>query len=155
MMDITLHVDRNQADAPDDESFRIWVTSALSGNHSTRPIDDNAELSIQLVSSDKMTEFNSRYRDKHTDTNVLSFPVDADLQHRTGLLGDLILCDEVINREAAEQAKPREHHWAHITIHGVLHLLGYDHIDEGDAEIMEALEIQKLNGLTIPNPYNA
>jgi probable rRNA maturation factor len=70
-------------------------------------------------------------------------------------LGDLVLCDEVINREAAEQAKPRAHHWAHITIHGVLHLLGYDHIDEGDAEIMEALEIQKLNGLAIPNPYNA
>ena len=102
-----------------------------------------------------MTDFNTRYRDKHSDTNVLSFPVDADLKHRTGLLGDLILCDEVINREAAEQAKPREHHWAHITIHGVLHLLGYDHIDEDDAEIMEALEIQKLDGLAIPNPYNA
>ena len=102
-----------------------------------------------------MTDFNTRYRDKHADTNVLSFPVDADLQHRTGLLGDLILCDEVINREAAEQAKPREHHWAHITIHGVLHLLGYDHIDEDEAEIMEALEIQKLDGLAIPNPYNA
>ena len=154
-MDVTVHVDRNQADAPDDDSFRIWVKSALSGNHSNRPIGDNAELSIQLVTSDQMTEFNTRYRDKHADTNALSFPVDADLQHRTGLLGDLILCDEVINREAAEQAKPKEHHWAHITIHGVLHLLGYDHIDEGDAEIMEALEIQKLDGLAIPNPYNA
>jgi probable rRNA maturation factor len=154
-MDVTVHVDRNQADAPDDESFRIWVMSALSGDHSNRPIGDNAELSIQLVNSDQMTDFNARYRDKRADTNVLSFPVDADLQHRTGLLGDLVLCDEVINREAAEQAKPSEHHWAHITIHGVLHLLGYDHIDESDAEIMEALEIQKLDGLAIPNPYNA
>jgi probable rRNA maturation factor len=154
-MDVTVHVDRNQADAPDDESFRIWVMSALSGDHSNRPIGDNAELSIQLVNSDQMTDFNVRYRDKRADTNVLSFPVDADLQHRTGLLGDLVLCDEVINREAAEQAKPSEHHWAHITIHGVLHLLGYDHIDESDAEIMEALEIQKLDGLAIPNPYNA
>ena len=154
-MDVTVHVDRNQADAPDDESFRIWVMSALSGDQSTRPIGDNAELSIQLVTSAKMTEFNTRYCGKYADTNVLSFPVDADLQNRTGLLGDLIFCDEVINREAAEQAKSREHHWAHITIHGVLHLLGYDHIDERDAEIMEALEIQKLDGLAIPNPYNA
>ena len=81
--------------------------------------------------------------------------VEIDLQKRTGLLGDLILCDEVINREALDQAKPREHHWAHITIHGVLHLLGYDHIDEADAEVMEALEIEKLDGLAIPNPYNA
>ena len=154
-MDVTTHVDRNQADAPDDESFRIWVMCALSGDHSNRPIGDNAELSIHLVTSDQMTEFNTRYRDKQADTNALSFPVDADLQHRTGLLGDLILCDEVINREAAEQAKSREHHWAHITIHGVLHLLGYDHIDESDAEMMEAIEIQKLDGLAIPNPYNA
>ena len=154
-MDVTVHIDRNQADAPDDENFRIWVMSALSGDHSNGLIDGKAELSIQLVNSDQMTEFNARYRDKPAETNVLSFPVDTDLQHRTGLLGDLVLCDEVINREAAEQAKPRVHHWAHITIHGVLHLLGYDHIDEGDAEIMEALEIQKLNGLAIPNPYNA
>ena len=154
-MDVTIHVDRDQADAPDDESFRMWVMSALTGDHSNRLVGNSAELSIQLVNSDQMTDFNTRYRDKHTDTNVLSFPVDADLQHRTGLLGDLILCDEVINREAAEQTKPREHHWAHITIHGVLHLLGYDHIDEDEAEIMEALEIQKLNGLAIPNPYNA
>ena len=153
-MEVTVHIDRNVADAPDDESFRIWVMSALSGDHSNKPIDHTPELSIQLVNSDQMTEFNARYRDKDTDTNVLSFPVDADLQHRTGLLGDLILCDEVINREAAEQAKPREHHWAHITIHGVLHLLGYDHIDEDDAKNMEALEIQKLDGLAIPNPYN-
>ena len=154
-MDVTVHVDRNQADAPDDESFRIWVISALSGDHSNRSIGNNAELSIKLVNSDQMTEFNVRYRDKHANTNVLSFPVDADLQNRTGLLGDLVLCDEVINREAAEQAKTKEHHWAHTTIHGVLHLLGYDHIDEGDAKIMEALEIQKLDGLAIPNPYNA
>ena len=154
-MDVTVNIDRNVVDAPDDDSFRIWVTSALCGDHSNRVIDRTAELSIKLVNSAQMTEFNGRYRDKLADTNVLSFPVDTDLQYRTGLLGDLILCDEVINREAAEQAKPREHHWAHITIHGVLHLLGYDHIDEDDAEIMEALEIQKLDGLAIPNPYNA
>ena len=154
-MELTVHIDRNLADAPDDVSFRIWVMSALSGDHSNRSVDKTAELSIKLVSSGQMTEFNAHYRDKHTNTNVLSFPVDAELQHRTGLLGDLILCDEVINQEAAEQAKPREHHWAHITIHGVLHLLGYDHIDEDDAQIMEELEIQKLNGLAIPNPYNA
>ena len=102
-----------------------------------------------------MTEIKSRYRHKQTDTKVLSFPVDTDLQKRTGLLGDLILCDEVINREALDQAKPREHHCAHITIHGVLHLLWYDHIDEADAEVMEALEIDKLDGVAIPNPYSA
>ena len=152
-MDVTIHVDRDQADAPDDESFRIWVMSALSGGHSNRLEGNSAELSIQLVNSDQMTDFNTRYRDKHTDTNVLSFPVDADLQHRTGLLGDLILCDEVINREAAEQAKPRDHHWAHITIHGVLHLLGYDHVDSKSANVMEGIEINTLKKLGIANPY--
>ena len=118
-MDVTIYVDRDQADAPDDESFRIWVMSALSGDHSNRLVGNGAELNIQLVNSDQMTDFNTRYRDKHTDTNVLSFPVDADLQHRTGLLGDLILCAEVINREAAAQAQPREHPWGPITLHGV------------------------------------
>ena len=95
-----------------------------------------------------------RYRDKHADTNVLSFPVDADLQDRTGLLGDLIFCDEVINREAAEQ-ESRESITGRTSRFMACFIYCHDHIDEDDAEIMEALEIQKLDGLAIPNPYNA
>lgn len=114
-----------------------------------------AELSIQVVDSDEMTRFNHQYRGKETDTNVLSFPVDAELQRQTGLLGDLIICGDVVYREAREQAKSPEHHWAHMTIHGTLHLLGYDHIADDDAEVMETIEIARLAHLCIPNPYNS
>ena len=101
-----------------------------------------------------MKRFNYQYRGKETDTNVLSFPVDAELQKQTGLLGDLIICSDVVQREANEQSKTPEHHWAHMTIHGTLHLLGYDHIADDDAELMEALEVACLAHLSISNPYN-
>ena len=108
-----------------------------------------------MVDTDEMIRFNHQYRGKNTDTNVLSFPVDAEMQQRTGLLGDLIICGEVVAREAREQSKLTQHHWAHMTIHGTLHLLGYDHIADEDADVMEALEIGYLAQLSIPNPYTS
>ena len=153
-MDIALHIDRNGIDAPEDDAFQRWVTAALSGAHERWQSPQRIELSIQLVTTQAMTRFNQQYRGKATDTNVLAFPVETALQKQTGLLGDVIICGDVVDREARTQKKALEHHWAHMTIHGTLHLIGYDHVDEHDAETMETLEIARLNDLCIPDPYN-
>ena len=153
-MNLSVYVDYNHQKAPKPEVFEAWVATALSGDHSRWHPTDIAEVSIQVVDSEEMTRFNHQYRGKKTDTNVLSFPIDADLQKQTGLLGDLIICGDVVQREAQQQSKTPEHHWAHMTIHGTLHLLGYDHIADEDAELMEAIEVARLAQLSIPNPYN-
>lgn len=153
-MKLSVYVDCNEQEAPKPEAFETWVATALSGDHPRWRPTEVAEVSIQVVDSDEMTRFNHQYRGREADTNVLSFPVDAELQKQTGLLGDLIICSDVVQREANEQAKAPEHHWAHLTIHGTLHLLGYDHIADEDAEVMETIEIARLARLSIPNPYN-
>jgi len=155
MMKVCIHIDRNEIEAPSDSEFQNWVAAALHGNHTHADIPSSPELSIQLVTGEEMSRLNMQYRGKAKDTNVLSFPVEPALQAKTGLLGDIIICAEVVSREAAEQAKPDAHHWAHMTIHGTLHLLGYDHIEEADATIMETLEVAQLATLAIPNPYHA
>ena len=155
MMKVCIHIDRNEIEAPSDSEFQNWVAAALHGNHTHVDIPSSPELSIQLVTGEEMSRLNMQYRGKAKDTNVLSFPVEKALQAKTGLLGDIIICAEVVSREAAEQAKPDAHHWAHMTIHGTLHLLGYDHIEEADAAIMETLEVAQLASLAIPNPYHA
>ena len=153
-MNLSVYVDCGHQEAPKPEAFETWVATALSGYHSRWCPTDIAEVSIQVVDSEEMKRFNYQYRGKETDTNVLSFHVDAELQKQTGLLGDLIICSDVVQREANEQSKTPEHHWAHMTIHGTLHLLGYDHIADDDAELMEALEVACLAHLSISNPYN-
>ena len=153
-MKLSVYVNCNEQEAPKPEAFETWVATALSGDHPRWRPTEVAEVSIQVVDSDEMTRFNHQYRGREADTNVLSFPVDAELQKQTGLLGDLIICSDVVQREAIGQAKAPEHHWAHLTIHGTLHLLGYDHIADEDAEVMETIEIVRLARLSIPNPYN-
>ena len=132
---------------PDAEQFQTWVDSALSG------FERDSEVTIRLVGVAESAELNSQYRHKSGPTNILSFPFEAPPGVALDLLGDLVICAPVLAREAAEQGKLPEHHWAHITVHGVLHLLGYDHIEEQDAEQMEALEIDILSRLNIANPY--
>lgn len=153
-MNLSVYVDCNDQKAPKSEAFEAWVATALSGDHARWHPTEIAEVSIRVVDSEEMTRFNHQYRGKESDTNVLSFPVDAELQQQTGLLGDLVICSDVVQREAQQQAKIPEHHWAHMTIHGTLHLLGYDHIADEDADLMEAIEIERLAKLSIPNPYN-
>lgn len=153
-MNLSVYVDCSDQKAPKPEAFEAWVATALSGDHARWHPTEIAEVSIQVVDSEEMTRFNHQYRGKESDTNVLSFPVDAELQQQTGLLGDLVICSDVVQREAQQQAKIPEHHWAHMTIHGTLHLLGYDHIADEDADLMEAIEIERLAKLSIPNPYN-
>jgi probable rRNA maturation factor len=114
-----------------------------------------AELTIRIVDKNEITELNSTYRQKNKPTNVLSFPFDMpeELDDETPLLGDIVICAEVIEEEAAEQDKSIESHWAHMVVHGTLHLLGYDHVEDQEAEIMEAEEIKILASLGFNNPY--
>ena len=145
------------ADCPLDADFTHWVAAALS----TQETVDNA-LTLRIVDRDEITALNRDYRDKNKATNVLSFPTEpidipglppeaqAELAAQ---LGDIAICAEIVAAEAAEQGKPIDAHWAHMTIHGVLHLLGHDHIETSDAEAMEALEIKLLADFGYSNPY--
>ncbi len=130
-------------------SFRRWVEAALRGARRRKP----TELAIRIVDTDEGRALNRDYRGKDYATNVLSFPAELPPGLALPLIGDLAICAPVVAREAAEQGKPPRDHWAHLTVHGVLHLLGHDHIEEAQAEAMEALETRILAGLGIPDPY--
>ena len=136
------------AAAPDDALFRRWCELAL------RQRSADSELTIRLVDEAEGRELNHTYRHKDYATNVLSFPADVpDDMLDIPLLGDLVICVAVVEREAAEQGKSLEAHWAHLVIHGCLHLLGYDHIDDEEAEEMEGLERELLAELGHRDPY--
>lgn len=140
-----------RAGLPSALSFRRWVDAALNGAKRRKP----AELAIRIVGAREGRTLNRDYRGKDYATNVLSFPVDLPPGISLPLLGDIAICAPVVAREAAEQGKPAAHHWAHLTVHGVLHLLDYDHIAEADAFRMEALETRILAGLGMDDPYLA
>jgi len=131
---------------PDQQTFEKWVRLALQDR-------SPAEVSIRIVDKDESAALNKTYRNKANATNVLSFPADIPDVVESALLGDLVICASVLSDEATAQEKPLAAHWAHITIHGVLHLLGYDHIHDTDAEAMEQLEINLLKQLGYDNPY--
>jgi probable rRNA maturation factor len=136
---------------PSAASFRAWTEAALRGAKRRKA----TELSIRIVDTDEGRALNRDYRGKDYATNVLSFPVELPPGIALPLIGDLAICAPVVTREAAEQGKQPRDHWAHMTVHGVLHLLGYDHIEDREAEAMEALETRILAGLGIANPYEA
>jgi probable rRNA maturation factor len=117
-----------------------------------------AELTVRIVDEAESQELNNEYRGKNKPTNVLSFPFEVP-EHLPEdidfpLLGDLIICAQVVEREAKEQNKTLDAHWAHMLLHGSLHLLGYDHIEDAEAEEMENLETKLLQKMGFPNPYN-
>ena len=112
------------------------------------------ELTIRLVTPDESQQLNAEYRGKDKPTNVLSFPFEAPPQVPIPLLGDLIVCVDVVEQEAAEQGKTTTAHWAHMIVHGCLHLLGYDHIKDDEAEIMEGLEREIMAQLGFSDPYS-
>lgn len=114
---------------------------------------ERAEVVVRVVDEAESAELNGQYRQKQGSTNVLSFPFEAPPGFETDHLGDLVVCAPVVEREAQEQGKALEAHWAHLVIHGMLHLQGYDHIDERDAAVMEAEEIALMRDLGYPNPY--
>jgi probable rRNA maturation factor len=128
-------------------SLQEWARAALAGSGT-----GTAEVTIRLVDEHESADLNKRYRGKRGATNVLSFtygPASA----RAGLVGDLVICAPVVQHEAAQQDKRARAHWAHMVVHGILHLRGYDHVHQTDAEKMEALEIRTLKRLGFPDPY--
>lgn len=134
--------------APVDADFRRWCELALQQRKA------DSEMTIRLVDEAEARELNHTYRHKDYATNVLSFPADVpDELLDIPLLGDLVICVAVVEREAAEQGKSLAAHWAHLVIHGCLHLLGYDHIEDEEAEEMESLERELLAQLGHPDPY--
>ena len=135
-------------EAPSEAQLLDWASTALA--HQERP---DAEVSISLVDTDTIQELNKSYRDKDKPTNVLSFPFEAPPGVQLNLLGDLIICQQVVENEARCQQKTLTAHWAHMVIHGTLHLLGYDHILDDEAEIMESLETEIMLELGFEDPY--
>jgi probable rRNA maturation factor len=131
---------------PRQEQFALWVEAALQGK-------DDTELTLRLVDRSESRELNARFRGKDQPTNVLSFPADLPPGIDIPLLGDIVICAPLVEEEARTQDKPLQEHWAHLVIHGILHLLGYDHQVEQDAIEMERIEVELLASLGIGNPY--
>lgn len=134
-------------DLPSDKQLRSWARAALAD------IGGSHELTVRIVDAEESAALNADYRHKQGPTNVLSFPFEAPPGLRTRLLGDLVVCAEVVQREAREQGKPPQAHWAHMIVHGVLHLRGFDHLTDSEAQVMETLETEILARLGYPNPY--
>ncbi|BDM65642.1 endoribonuclease YbeY [Shewanella sp. NFH-SH190041] len=132
---------------PDAAQFDTWVRTALGNTM------EQAELTIRIVDAEESQTLNRDYRGKDRPTNVLSFPFEAPPGIELPLLGDLVICASVVENEAADQHKPLAAHWAHMVVHGCLHLLGYDHIEDAEAEEMEALETQLIQSLGFEDPY--
>ena len=132
---------------PHAREFRVWVRAALARRRR------DAELALRVVGEEESAYLNKTYRGKRGSTNVLSFAAELSPDVPVPLLGDLVICAPVVRREAREQHKPVQAHWAHMTVHGSLHLLGYDHQTAREARVMEALEIEVLGQLGFANPY--
>jgi probable rRNA maturation factor len=147
MIQIDLQNDYDFPNVPDDNAFLEWVEAALQSSM------DQLEQSIRLVDDAESQQLNAQYRGKDKPTNVLSFPAEPSEYLGYQNLGDLVICVPVVEREAIEQNKPLLSHWAHMVIHGMLHLQGYDHLNDDQAHEMEQLEIEILAGLGHTNPY--
>ena len=131
---------------PGEREFVQWAAAALGDR-------DEAALTIRIVDAGESRELNRRYRHRDAPTNVLSFPADLPAEVGLPVLGDIVICAPLVGEEAAAQAKPIRAHWAHLTIHGVLHLLGFDHQQPEEAERMESLETRLLATLGFSDPY--
>ena len=149
---MNLRVDIQSASSepvPAEDDIRRWILAAL--HHTGREAD--TEVSLRLVDNEEMAQLNADYRDRPGPTNVLSFPGDLPPELGLPLLGDIAIAAPVVRREAREQGKSLQAHWAHMVVHGTLHLLGYDHIEEAQAAQMERLETAILASLDYPCPY--
>ena len=135
--------------APEEEDLRNWIRAALSNRR------QDTEISVRLVGIEEMSRLNLTYRGEPGATNVLSFPAGLPAEFELPLLGDIVICAPIVQREAAEQGKAPDAHWAHMAVHGTLHLLGFDHLKDEEAEVMEALETAILAKLHYPCPYGS
>ena len=152
MITVILLNDSDFKSIPTLEEFQTWVDCVVKTIPEKIP-ENCGEICISMIDKESSTALNETYREKKGPTNVLSFNYDAMPGVPQNSLGDLAICAEVVKEEALAQHKTIESHFAHLTIHGVLHLLGYDHIFDADATMMEALEIKILEKLQFDNPY--
>ncbi|MBU6950021.1 rRNA maturation RNase YbeY [Hahella sp. HN01] len=145
-LDVDIQIASEEADLPSEEQLILWAQAALreTGDH---------EVTIRIVDAEESQELNAQYRGKDKPTNVLSFPFENPPGLTLPLLGDLVICAPVVFNEAVEQQKTAAAHWAHMVIHGMLHLQGYDHIIDEEAEVMESLETELVTSLGFPPPY--
>lgn len=132
---------------PSKKQIERWVSSVLGHRH------DRGELAVRIVDTDEIKELNLKYRGKCQPTNVLSFPFEAPPGIHTKILGDVVICAPIVRKEARDQEISETAHWAHMVVHGVLHLQGYDHENDADAEKMESLESQIMHVLGFADPY--
>ena len=146
-IEIDLQLASEANSLPTQAQLQCWAEQALKGRRA------EAELTIRIVDDAESRQLNHDYRGKDKPTNVLSFPFEAPDGIDIDLLGDLVICAPVVEREAIEQQKALSDHWAHMLIHGILHLLGYDHISDAEANEMESLETALLADLGIADPY--
>ncbi|MBO9488940.1 rRNA maturation RNase YbeY [Endozoicomonas sp. G2_1] len=144
---LDLQIASEAADLPAESDIQVWLDAALAS------YQRNFELTIRIVDNSESQSLNHQYRGKDKPTNVLSFPFEVPEGIELDLLGDLVICAPVVKAEASEQKKPIIAHWAHMVVHGCLHLLGFDHITEEEALEMETLEIDILAKLGFNNPY--
>ncbi len=149
MLDLDIQRIISDPELPDDKQIELWTKAALAAGER----EDNTQLAIRIVDINEGKKLNEQWRHKEGPTNVLSFSMDGLDLIAPELLGDIVICAPVVAREAEEQSKPLHSHWAHMVTHGVLHLLGYDHIIETEAKKMESLEIKIMNQLGFSDPY--
>lgn len=149
-VDLQLATEDQQA-LPDLAQLEKWISTTLLA--ASDEMRDDAELTVRIVDSEESQQLNHQYRDKDKPTNVLSFPFQNPPGITLPLLGDLVICKQVVEKEAMEQQKALTSHWAHMLVHGTLHLLGYDHIDDDEAEEMESIETKLLIELGFSAPY--
>ncbi|OUS28512.1 rRNA maturation RNase YbeY [Gammaproteobacteria bacterium 45_16_T64] len=157
-IDLAFQNPDNLTICPTQEDFLCWTITATNAARTyTQALTDDQqepfELTIRIASQDEARTLNSTYRNKDYPTNVLSFPFEAPAEVDINLLGDIVICADIVIDEAKQQNKSLQSHWAHLTIHGTLHLLGFDHIDDADAETMEAIEVNAMAMLGFANPY--
>lgn len=144
-MELTLQDVSECRDVPGEDEIERWLLATLENS--------DIKLTVRLVTEAEMSELNLQYRHKQGPTNVLSFPFEDPPGVNSGILGDIVICAPVVKREATEQNKTETSHWAHMVIHGVMHLQGYDHANERDAQIMEQRETRAMIDLGFPTPY--
>jgi probable rRNA maturation factor len=157
---VTVQYVSDEPDLPDKQRLIKWVNTVLQDQNNTYlftnerlKFNPTLELTIRIVDEAESQQLNETWRKQIGPTNVLSFPFANPPGITLPLLGDMVICAPLVSREAEQQHKSLDAHWAHLVIHGTLHLLGYDHLDEVQAQQMEQLEIQALHHLGYPNPY--